>query len=117
MHKSPKILFVLHWCFSLYKHETKNILKEVLSNIKGNYMLPLYRAIVYWWSQSCCFSLRMLKTAITVPILLLVLLPSAAKRRWSWLPAACTASLIVTMDSSCLNISLMTHLTPSPFLA
>ena len=117
MHESLKAWFVLNWCFSLLQAKAKNILKEVLINIKGNYMLPLYRAIVYWWSQSCCFSLRMLKTAITVPILLLVRLPSAAKRKWSWLPAACTTSLIVTMDSSCFNMSLTTRLAPSPFLA
>ena len=46
MHEYLKAWFVLHWCFSLLQTKAKNILKEVLINIKGNYMLPLYRAIV-----------------------------------------------------------------------
>ena len=40
--------------------------------------LPFYNARVYWYLYVALFSHRMLKTAITVPILLLVLLPSAA---------------------------------------
>ena len=40
--------------------------------------LPLYNTRVYWYSYVALFSHRKLKTAITVPILLLVLLPSAA---------------------------------------
>ena len=38
--------------------------------------LPLYNARVYWYSYVALFSHKMLKTAITVPILLLVRLPS-----------------------------------------
>lgn len=64
------------------------IMKEV-----GSLHLPLQNARVFWYSKVCLCYTRMLNTAITVPILLLVLLPSAAKR-----------SLI--FDSSFLMVSL-----------
>jgi len=63
------------------------------------------------------FSSNMLNTAMTVPILLLVRLPSAAKRRLILFPFACTASFTSGMSRSCSRISLMLRRAPSAFLA
>lgn len=59
----------------------------------------------------------MLNTGITVPILLLVLRPSAAKRRLILLPFACTASWTCGINRSCCRMSFMLRQAPSPFLA
>ena len=55
--------------------------------------LPLYSARVHWYSYVALFSHRMFKTAITVPILLLVLLPSAANLSLIFDPSFFMASL------------------------
>ena len=100
---------------------TDDVLKKIILSfcikMEGFEVSPLYKAIGYWWSQSCSCSLRILNTAMTVPILLLVRLPSAAKRRWSLLPLACTVLFIPLVDNSWTKTAFMSRLTPSPFLA
>ena len=79
--------------------------------------LPLYNARVYWYSYVALFSHKMLKTAITVPILLLVRLPFAANRSLILEPSFLMASLTsgIVIDYSRTSQTLLRA--PSPCLA
>ena len=79
--------------------------------------LPLYNASVYWYSKECLFSARMLKTAITVPIRLLVLLPSGANLSFMVFPPLLMASLTSSICRRYSSTSLTLRREPSPFLA
>ena len=99
----------------------RSLLKELitirLEKTLINLGLPLYSARVYWYSNVCQSSARMLNTAMTVPILLLVLLPSAANRSLILFPSLLMASLTSLIVSRYSSTSLTLHRAPSPFFA